>query len=281
MIDLHTHSSVSDGTDTPAELVRAAVEANLSVIALVDHDTFAGLPEARAAGARLGVEVLGGIELSTMHGPHSVHLLGYGCDPKQPDLAAELELIQRSREERVPRMAQRLAELGMPITAADIESQAAGVSVGRPHVADALVAHGYVANRNEAFDRYLYDGGPAYIGRYAPSLARGIELIRGAGGAAVVAHPWGRGGRRHLTFSTLEALAHGSGLDGIEVDHNDHDPESRTELRTFAAEVGLLATGGSDYHGTGKLNHPLGCHTTAPEVYKALVELIESRGGIP
>ncbi len=281
MIDLHTHSSVSDGTDTPAELVRAAAEAGLSAIALTDHDTFAGLPEARAEGNRRGVGVLGGIELSTMHDGHSVHLLGYGCDPEHPDLAAELDLIQRSREERVPRMAQLLTELGMPITVADIEAQAAGVSVGRPHVADALVAHGYVTNRNEAFDRFLHDGGPAYIGRYAPTLARGIELVQGARGAAVVAHPWGRGGRHHLTLTVLESLAHEPGLDGIEVDHNDHDPESTRELRDFAAAAGLLATGGSDYHGTGKLNHPLGCHTASHEVYEALVGLIGSRGGTP
>lgn len=279
MIDLHTHSAVSDGTDSPEELVRAAAEAGLSVIALTDHDTFEGLPEARAEGRVRGVGVLGGIELSTLHDGHSVHLLGYGCDPSHPELARELERIGRSRVERIPQMIRLLTQMGMPLTVREVEAQAAGVSVGRPHVADALVARGYVSHRNEAFATLLHDGGPAYVHRYSPPLTRGIELVRGAGGVAVIAHPWGRGGRSHLPLSVLESLIRETGLDGLEVDHNDHDRESTEELREFAAALGLLVTGGSDYHGTGKTNHPLGCHTTSPEVYEAIVEAIAARGG--
>lgn len=281
MIDLHTHSAISDGTDTPAGLVRAAAAANLDVVALTDHDTFAGLPEARVEGRACGVHVVGGLELSTQHEGASVHLLGYGCDPGNKELAAELARILKSRAARIPQMVGLLTNLGMPVTLKDVEAQASGVSLGRPHVADALVARGFVTSRAEAFDRFLYDGGPAYVERYAPELERGVDLIRRSGGVAVIAHPWGRGGREHLSLAYLESLFYAHGLDGLEVDHNDHDADTADELRAFTAALGMLVTGGSDYHGTGKTGHPLGCHTTAPEMFQEIESRIGARGGRP
>lgn len=280
-IDLHTHSLVSDGTDTPAELVRRAGEAGLDVVALSDHDTFDGLREAKRAGDAAGVEVLGGLEMSTERDGTSVHLLGYGCDPGDAALGAELARVRDGRDDRVPAMVARLGELGLPLAIEEVLAQAHGTSVGRPHIADAMVARGYVATRDEAFDAYLRDGGPAFVDRYCTPLTTAIALIRGARGVAVIAHPWSRGHRDTLPEGFLAELAATHGLDGIEVDHPDHDQATRAELRALAARLGLLATGSSDHHGRGKTRNPLGAATTAPEVYAEIVARIRSRGGLP
>ncbi|MDR1767930.1 MAG: PHP domain-containing protein [Propionibacteriaceae bacterium] len=270
-IDLHTHSCVSDGTDTPAELVAEAARAGLDVVALTDHDTFAGLPEARRAGQRLGVRVVDGIEISTRLNGVGVHLLGYWCDAADVDLAAELARVREGRAGRVPDMLAKLAELGMPVDEATLAGIVAGKpSVGRPHVADAMIALGYVADRAEAFDKYLHEGGPAYADRYCTPLAPAIGLIHQAGGAAVIAHPWGRESRPELTEEAFAALAADHGLDGIEVDHEDHCAADRRALAAIAARLGLVATGSSDYHGAGKAGHRLGCHTTSPSALAAL-----------
>ncbi len=279
-IDLHAHSAVSDGTDTPAELVAAAAGAGLDVVALTDHDTFDGLPAARAAAGALGVRVVPGIEISTQLGGSSVHLLGYGCRTDEPRLLAELELLRGGRDDRVPRMLAKLAELGMPVDVATLaRARGDAPSIGRPHIADAMVALGHVADRREAFDRYLADDGPAYVGRYAVDLATGIDLVHGAGGVAVLAHPWGRSSRDLLTEDVLRLLVARHGLDGIEVDHLDHDPATREELRAVAGRLGVLATGSSDYHGTGKTDHPLGANTTAAEVLAEIDARVAAAGG--
>ena len=180
LIDLHTHSAVSDGTDTPRELVQAAAKANLSVVALTDHDTFDGLDEAQAAGTELGLQVLRGIELSCTERGASVHLLGYGLDEADPTLAQELIHVRQGRSGRVQRVLELLAELGAPITEEQVMAQVGdSPSVGRPHIADALIAAGHVRDRKEAFDRFLSDGGPAHVPRYAIDLARGIDARRG------------------------------------------------------------------------------------------------------
>ncbi len=140
-------------------------------------------------------------------------------------------------------------------------------SIGRPHIADALIAAGHVQDRTEAFDRFLSDGGPAHVGRYAIDVARGIDLVHDAGGVAIIAHPWGRGREHVLPPDVLVGLVREHGLDGLEVDHQDHDVFTRRRLRKLTADLGILATGSSDYHGTGKQDHDLGCNTTAPEVY--------------
>lgn len=277
-IDLHTHSRVSDGTDAPAELVAEAVAAGLDVVALTDHDTFEGLPEALAAGERLGIRVIGGIEISTELDGRSVHLLGYGCDERNPDLAAELGRNRAGRQERLPLMCARLEAAGVGVTMAEVLEAAAGApSLGRPHFADAMIAKGHVTDRKQAFDLYLAEGRPGYVARYSTALASAIELVHGAGGAAVVAHPWGRGSSDVLTPAVIESLAREPGLDGIEVFHSDHDENDRRELSALAERLGLVATGSSDYHGTGKKNHPLGGNTTSEEAFAELLRRMNAR----
>ncbi len=271
LIDLHTHSSISDGTDTPAELVAQAARAGLEVVALTDHDTHRGLDEAVAEGERLGVDVVRGLELSCERQGTSVHLLAYGANPTDPALAEELAQIRQGRQGRVAGVLTKLAALGVPVTEEAVMRQVGdSPSVGRPHIADALIEAGHVRDRTEAFDRYLSDSGPAHVARYALDLVRGIDLVHAAGGVAVIAHPWGRGREQALPPELLAALAAEHGLDGIEVDHQDHDRDTRRRLRKLTRRLDLLATGSSDYHGTGKTNHDLGCNTTDPEV---LVEI--------
>jgi 3',5'-nucleoside bisphosphate phosphatase len=267
-IDLHTHSSVSDGTDTPSELVGKARAAGLDVLGLTDHDTFDGLDEAVAEGERLGVDVVRGMELSCSRRGSSVHVLAYGPDPASPGLATEMARVRDGRLGRLAGVLAKLAELGVPVSEAEVMAQVGeSPSVGRPHIADALIKAGHVRDRQEAFDRFLADGGPAHVHRYTIEVDRGIDLVHEAGGLAVIAHPWGRGREHVLPPSVLEALVRDHGLDGVEVDHQDHDSETRRQLRTLADKLGLLATGSSDYHGTGKLDHDLGCNTTEPTVF--------------
>ncbi|MCA1984555.1 PHP domain-containing protein [Nocardioides nematodiphilus] len=271
-IDLHTHSRVSDGTDTPAELVAAAAATGLDVVALTDHDTTAGWDEALAAGEEHGVTVIPGIEISTEHGGRSVHLLGYLIDPTYEPLVEELGQILAGRSARVPLMVAQLQAEGIAITEADVYAQSTdAAATGRPHVADALVALGVVGHRDEAFDRFLAWGRPAYVDRYAAPLERMIDLIARAGGVSVIAHPWGRTTRRTPSVEQLATFA-ARGLAGVEVDHQDHDAATRAELRAVAAELDLVATGSSDYHGTGKTGHPLGVNTTAAVELHRLLE---------
>ena len=279
-IDLHTHSSTSDGTDAPEQLVEQAVRARLDVVALTDHDTFDGLDEAVAAGERLGIQVVRGLELSCTQAGASVHLLGYGADPADPDLARELELVRDGRQGRVSGVLAKLAALGVGVSeAAVMRFVGDSPSVGRPHIADAMVEAGHVQDRTEAFDRFLADGGPAHVSRYAIDLPTGIELVRRAGGVAVIAHPWGRGREHVLPAELIAAMAAEHRLDGIEVEHQDHDRATRHRLRVLARELGLLATGSSDYHGTGKVDHDLGCNTTDPEVFAEISARMAARVG--
>jgi 3',5'-nucleoside bisphosphate phosphatase len=277
-IDLHTHSSVSDGTDAPAELVRKARAVGLDVVALTDHDTFDGLDEAAAEGERLGILLVRGMELSCSRRGDSVHVLAYGADPASPALAAEMARVRDGRLGRVAGVLAKLAELGVPVSEAEVMAQVGdSPSVGRPHIADALIKAGHVRDRQEAFDRFLADGGPAHVHRYTIEVDRGIDLVHGAGGLAVIAHPWGRGREYMLPSSVLEALVRDHGLDGIEVDHQDHDSETRERLRALADDLGVLATGASDYHGVGKLDHDLGCNTTDPAVFNEMQQRLASR----
>ena len=271
-IDLHTHSRASDGTDSPGGLVRAAAAAGLDVLAVTDHDTSDGWAEATEAAHDTGVTLIPGMEISTRHGGRGVHLLAYLPDPTYPPLAAELQRVLRGRAGRVPAMLERLHALGIEITADDVRRAADGTAAsGRPHVADALVTLGVVPDRTAAFDRYLGWGKPAHVDRYAAPLEEAIRAVTGAGGVTVVAHPWGRGGLGRPDEPTLAALQQ-VGLLGIEVDHQDHDAAARDELRAVARNLGLVATGSSDYHGDGKVDHDLGCNTTAPEQLERLLD---------
>jgi predicted metal-dependent phosphoesterase TrpH len=276
-IDLHTHSRVSDGTDSPAELVAAAAASGLDVVAITDHDSAAGWPEATSAAKEYGVTVVPGIEISTEYDGHSVHLLAYLLDPTLPALVAQLDHILAGRSARVPTMVSRLREIGIDITAEDVYAQSAdAAATGRPHVADALVALGVVGHRDEAFDSYLAWGRPAYVERYNAPLEEIIPLVGEAGGVSVMAHPWGRSGRHQPSEAQLAELTE-LGLSGLEVDHQDHSPQTRTALRAIARNLDLVITGSSDYHGTGKTGHPLGVNTTDPaELHRLLARAADA-----
>lgn len=266
-IDLHTHSVVSDGTQSPTELVHAARDAGLDVLALTDHDTAGGWDEAVAAAEDVGLQLVRGMELSTNHRGRGVHLLAYLPDPTHPGLASELARVLEGRGSRGPAIIRALQRVGIELTADDIAAEVPG----RPHVADALVRQGVVATRDEAFATYLNPGRPGYVDRYATPLTTAIGLVREAGGVTVIAHPWGRGRRDDLPATELERLV-GLGLSGVEVDHQDHDAATREELRGIARDLDLVATGSSDHHGLGKTGHDLGVNTTAPAEYERLLD---------
>jgi 3',5'-nucleoside bisphosphate phosphatase len=266
LIDLHTHSRISDGTQAPAELVRAAAAAGLDVLGLTDHDITAGWDEAAEAAQAAGIALVRGIEISTRYRGSGVHLLAYLPDPANPTLVGELQRILEGRDDRVPAMLARLRELGI---AGATETALAEVTVnagatGRPHVADLLVRLGVVTDRDQAFEEYLSQGRPAYVDRYAADLVRMIGVVTAAGGVPVIAHPWGRGSAEVLDEAAFAVLAE-AGLFGIEVDHLDHDADQRARLREIAERLGLAVTGSSDHHGTGKVDHHLGVETTAPD----------------
>lgn len=273
-IDLHTHSRASDGTQSPSELVAAAVVAGLDVLGVTDHDTAAGWAEASRAADQAGITLVRGIEVSTQHGGHGVHLLAYGVDPTYPPLAAALDKILDGRSSRVPAILARLREHGVEVTAADVRHASQGTTAtGRPHVADAMVALGYVRDRSQAFREWLNPGMPAYVDRYAASLVDMLGLVDEAGGVAVIAHPWGRHGPEAMGEAVVAGLKE-AGLTGLEVDHEDHSPEVREQLRAIARNLDLVVTGSSDHHGAGKDGHALGCNTTAPEEYERLLALL-------
>lgn len=275
-IDLHTHSNRSDGTTSPAELVRRARSVGLDVLAITDHDTAAGWSEAAREAERVGIGLVRGLEISCKHEGQGVHLLAYLPDPTHQPLSEELERILAGRSGRLPATLERLRELGIDIDEDDVR-QVAGeaAALGRPHVADALVAKGVVAHRTEAFDRFLGSRGPAYVRRYAAPLETMLDAVAGAGGVSVIAHPWAA---RH-NFDALDqqglARLKDRGLAGIEVDHQDHDGSTRERLRAVARELDLVVTGSSDFHGDGKLDHELGCNTTDPEQLARLLHLAE------
>lgn len=271
-IDLHTHSDRSDGTMSPADLVAAAAAAGLDVVAITDHDCFAGWDEAVRAGHSHGVRVVRGVEVSTRFHGASVHLLGYLPDPAYPPLVGQLDAILAGRTDRMPRIVGRLQELGVSITEDDVAAVSGdAAAIGRPHIADALVRLGVVATRGEAFARFLGPRGPAYLDRYAAPLEQMIAILRSAGAVSVVAHPWGRYDHRALDADGFAALRD-LGLDGVEVDHQDHDPQTRDRLRALALDLDLIVTGSSDFHGAGKVGHDLGCNTTAPGEFERLLD---------
>lgn len=264
-IDLHAHSTASDGMDTPAQLVRNAAAVGLDVVALTDHDSTRGYAEAIDA-LPAGLTLVTGAELSCRLDGISMHMLAYLFDPEEPALLAERELVRDDRVPRAKGMVTRLQELGVPITWTQVARIAGEGSVGRPHVASALVELGVVPTVNDAFtEQWLSDGGRAFVEKHETDPFEAIRLVKGAGGVTVFAHPAAAKRGRTVPDSAIAELA-AAGLDGIEVDHMDHEPATRARLRGLAAELGLLTTGSSDYHGSRK-TCVLGEFTTDPEVY--------------
>lgn len=274
-IDLHTHTDRSDGTTSPAALVRHAKAVGIDVLGLTDHDTAESWAEAAAVAETTGLTLIRGMEVSCKLEGYGVHLLAYLPDPTYPPLAEELSRILDGRNARLPATLDRLRDLGIDIEEDDVRRLAGeAAAIGRPHVADALIATGAVRDRSEAFDKYLGPSGPAHVNRYAAPLVNMLQTVAAAGGVTVIAHPWSRHNHRALDEAGLAALQE-AGLAGIEVDHQDHDVEKRDELRSIARNLDLVATGSSDYHGTGKRDHELGCNTTDPEQYERLVSMAE------
>ncbi|MGW1676610.1 PHP domain-containing protein [Saccharopolyspora sp. NPDC002376] len=280
LIDLHTHSTESDGTDTPAELVATAVAAGLDAIAITDHDTTAGWAEAERAVRELGppgrLRVVPGAELSCACPDGNgrtitVHLLAYLFDPASEALVVEQSRLRAERRERLLQMARHMAADGFPI---DPEGLMAGLPPdspgGRPHLARALVEAGTVASVDEAFAKYLGGTGRYYLPRTDTPIQRAIQMISDAGGATVLAHPFATARGPVVTAEVVEELT-GHGLAGIEIDHPDHDPATRERLRGLAAELDLIPTGSSDYHGTNKTIR-IGQETTPPESLDRLVD---------
>ncbi|MBD5786910.1 PHP domain-containing protein [Cellulosimicrobium terreum] len=271
-IDLHTHSTVSDGTDAPGEVVAAAAAAGLDVVALTDHDTTAGWAAATDAALRHGVGLVRGAEISARAGGASVHLLSYLHDPAHAPLLDELDRTRDARTSRARRMVELVSE-DFPVTWEDVLAQTAeGTTIGRPHIADALVAAGVVADRSAAFATVLATGTAYYVPHYAPDAVTAVRLVRAAGGVPVFAHPGAVARGRVVADAVIEEMAE-AGLLGLEVFHRDHDARQRVRLEDLARALGLFVTGSSDYHGAGKPNR-LGELTTEP----AVLAQIEERG---
>ncbi len=271
-IDLHAHSNVSDGTQPPAEVLASAAAAGVDVVALTDHDSTAGWAEAAAAALELGVGLVPGMEVScrTETGI-SVHLLSYLHDPSHPGLLKEITKAKDARLTRAQRMVSLLAE-DYPLTWDDVIGQVApGATLGRPHIADALVAAGVVRDRSAAFRSILTSRSRYFVQHYAPDPARAVELVRAAGGVPVFAHPVASGRGRIVGEKTYREMID-AGLAGLEVYHRDNPPAGRAFLLGLAEQHGLLVTGSSDYHGAGKPNL-LGENLTSPEVLARIEEL--------
>ena len=270
-IDLHTHSTASDGTQPPAEVVSSAAEAGLDVLALTDHDTTRGWEEAAAAASHHGIALVRGIEVSCQHEGISIHLLGYLHDPTSPGLLSELDRSRESRETRAQRIVDLLSR-DLPLSWDEVLEQIKpGATVGRPHIADAMVAKGIVASRDLAFADYLYDGSPYFVAHYAPDPVKAVRLLGEAGGVAVMAHPFASSRGSVVDDTVIEAMA-AAGMAGLEVHHRDHSGDQVRHGLDLSASLDLFVTGSSDYHGAGKPNL-LGENTTDPMVLQRIEHL--------
>jgi predicted metal-dependent phosphoesterase TrpH len=275
LIDLHTHSTASDGTDTPEQLVAAAHRAGVDVLAITDHDTTGGW-DAAAAALPSGMRLVRGAEFSCVsptgreERPVSVHLLGYLFDPAHPAIVAEQSRLRDERVVRLARITEKMTADGYPVDVESVfELVPEGTSVGRPHLARALVAAGVVESVNDAFATLLHNGSPYYVPKADTPVERAIAMVRAAGGVAVFAHPLARRRGRVVEPSVIADLAT-VGLGGVEVDHPDHAQEDRELLRELAAAHDLVTTGSSDYHGTNKVT-PVAEEHTDPDAFEALL----------
>lgn len=269
-VDLHIHTTASDGLFSPSEVVRLAVERGIAAIAITDHDTLAGIAEAQVAAIGTGLEVVPGVELSSEGEWGDFHILGLYVDPKSGSLQERLKELQAGRAARARRMLERLAALGVPLEWEQVVALAGDAAIGRLHIARALVQRGYVADISEAFQRYIGWGGPAYVPRVQISPAEAIRLIRSAGGVAVLAHPAVSGAVAYIPM--LVSL----GLQGVEAYYPEHSPEDVRTLLELARHYRLLVTGGSDFHGVEQAGTSLG----TPEVPLRLLWQVQRAVGI-
>jgi predicted metal-dependent phosphoesterase TrpH len=280
-VDLHTHTTASDGSLTPTELVTQAKGLGLAALAVTDHDTIGGLAEAQAAAARCGLAFLPGVELSVEDAGGRFHLLGYGFHPENQPLSETLKHLRESRAQRNAQMAQRMAELGLPVTMDDVRAEAGEDAqvIARPHFAQALMKKGIVSSVKEAFDRYLSTGKPLYLPKEVLTPADAIRMLHAAGGVAVMAHP----GLVPLAGNALEArvesLARDAGMDGIEVYYSQHSQAETARYLAWAERLGLLVTGGSDFHGTPKPHVPLGIVYEGRPAPHSVWEAVQARVG--
>lgn len=281
LIDLHTHSSASDGTDSPRQLIEKAINRGIGIIALTDHDTTRGWDEAsdalRSHPSGSSMQLVLGAEISCQDADGiSIHMLGLMFDPDHKPLMDVLEKTRENRVSRMERIIARLNEAGIDISIEDVHAQRSGdATLGRPHLADALVARGHVSSRDEAFAALLHNKSKFYINHYSPSPTETIALIKAAGGVAIIAHPLASQRGRTIRMELLDDLI-GSGLDGIEVNHRDHSEAEKSQLLRLAIDRELLVTGSSDYHGTGKQNQ-LAEFTTHPGQWEALLARASSQ----
>jgi len=281
--DLHTHTSFSDGTTTPAQNVKDAVALGLDGLGITDHDTTEPYEAARAAADGTGLELVLGTEFSAELAGHSVHVLGYWIDPGYGPLVDELDRLRNEREHRARAIVAKFNDLGVDVAFARVQELAGAAPIGRPHIAQAVVETGAAPDIRAVFDTWLADGGPAYVEKHAVTPERAVELLVAAGGVAVLAHPGLFGMRGEpgtgdadtsraagpgIDDEVVERMA-AAGLAGIEADHPDHTDSHRTRYRDLAAVLGLEITAGSDYHGAGKDNQ-LGCATTDRAVVERL-----------
>lgn len=277
--DLHSHTTASDGTQSPSDNVRLAAEAGLAAMAVTDHDTVAGLEEARQAGLKYGIAVVPGVEISTVRDGQDIHVLGYWIDYTDPLLLERLAELRAVRERRNEMILERLRALGLEMTYQDVLDSLQTVkrgddTIGRPHIADALVRKGYVGTMKEAFDRYLAQGAAAYVNPPRIDPVTAVRWIQEAGGAAVLAHP----GLYGLDSLIPELAA--QGLAGVEAYHADHTPEQEAHYAVLAAAYGLLVTAGSDFHGErgGVVFHaPIGSRRIGAEI----TDQLYTRRGVP
>ena len=276
MIDLHTHTTFSDGTDTPTQLINKALAAGITTIALTDHDSISGWQEATTA-LRPGICLVPGAEVScqTLDGI-SVHILGLLFNSSNTELIDTLEKTRENRFGRMEKIIAKINEAGIEISMSEVLEQLSdGATLGRPHLADALIKKGVVASREEAFTQMLHNHSKYYVSHYSPTPEAVIKLIKDAGGVSVIAHPMASHRGRTISLDTFGSLIQ-AGLDGIEVDHRDHSAEEKTQLISLAKESKLVMTGASDYHGNGKLNL-LGEYTTEPAQWQKLEERASAR----
>jgi predicted metal-dependent phosphoesterase TrpH len=279
-VDLHCHSTASDGTFAPSKVVALAVASGLSALALTDHDTIGGVSEAAESARKAGIDFLPGIEISCdVPRPATMHLLGYGVDPQSPILHDLTRRLVQARDDRNPRIIQKLNELGVAITMPEVETEAGGEVVGRPHIAAVLLRKGYVTSIKQAFDKYLGQGAAAYFDKERLTPRQAIGLVNESGGIAVLAHPVQLRTENDAQLERIFKDLKDVGLDGLEVIHSDHDAALVQKYTKLADRFGLLKTGGSDFHGTNKKDIRLGVangRRIPREFFDALVERLAS-----